>query len=88
VLTLRPSLPWRWAFVQRQALGHAAGEGESAALRFLDGDAARTRQRGAAATRLLAREGAHFIVLQGITYTILTARGLSAVPMRGSYERL
>ena len=85
MLTLRRSLPWRWAVVQCQALGLAAREGVSAPLRFLDGAAARARQGG---TRLLAHESARFIVLQGITYTILTARGLSAVPMRGSYERL
>ena len=65
-----------------------ARKGVSAALRFLDRGAARTRQRGAAGTRLLAHESVRFIVLQGITYTILMASGLSAVPMRGSYERL
>jgi hypothetical protein len=88
MLTLRPSLPWRRVFVQCQALGHAAQKGVSAAQHFLDGGAARTRERGAAGTRLLAHENARFIVLQGITYTILTARVMSAVPMSGSYERL
>jgi len=49
MLTLRRSLPGRWAVVQCQALGLAAREGVSAPLRFLDGAAARARQGGAAA---------------------------------------
>ena len=39
------------------------------------------QQRCACASQLL-------IAMQGITYFILTLRGLSAVPSRGAYERL
>jgi len=35
-----------------------------------------------------ARESQLLIAMQGITYFILTMRGLSAVPSRGAYERL